>query len=77
VSRYRFIAAEKATYPVSLLCRVLRVSRASFYAWLHCEDDGWGARPVGLTRGIHWPCCPESDLSTGRGGCPRHPSPTK
>jgi putative transposase len=34
VSRYRFIAAEKATYPVSLLCRVLDVSRASFYAWL-------------------------------------------
>jgi putative transposase len=34
VSRYRFIAAEKATYPVSLLCRVLGVSRASFYAWL-------------------------------------------
>jgi putative transposase len=34
VSRYRFIVAEKATYPVSLLCRVLGVSRASFYAWL-------------------------------------------
>jgi hypothetical protein len=34
VSRYRFIAAEKATYPVSLLCRVLDVSRCSFYAWL-------------------------------------------
>jgi putative transposase len=33
VSRYRFIAAEKANYPVSLLCRVLGVSRASFYAW--------------------------------------------
>jgi putative transposase len=35
VSRYRFIAAEKAHYPVSLLCRTLGVSRASFYAW--CE----------------------------------------
>jgi putative transposase len=34
VSRYRFIAAEKATYPVSLLCRTLGVSRCSFYAWL-------------------------------------------
>jgi len=33
VSRCRFIAAEKAYYPVSLLCRVLGVSRASFYAW--------------------------------------------
>jgi putative transposase len=33
VSRYRFIAVEKATYPVSLLCRTLGVSRQSFYAW--------------------------------------------
>jgi transposase InsO family protein len=33
VSRYRFIAAEKASYPVAILCRVLGVSRASFYAW--------------------------------------------
>jgi putative transposase len=24
---------EKASYPVSLLCRVLEVSRAGFYAW--------------------------------------------
>jgi transposase InsO family protein len=34
VSRYRFIAAEKATYPVAILCRTLGVSRCSFYAWL-------------------------------------------
>jgi putative transposase len=33
VSRYRFIAAEKAAYPVSLLCRTLGVSRKAFYAW--------------------------------------------
>jgi len=32
--RYRFIRAEKARYPVSILCRVLRVSRSGFYAWL-------------------------------------------
>jgi putative transposase len=31
--RYRFIRAEKATYPVSVLCRVLTVSRSGFYAW--------------------------------------------
>ena len=31
--RFRFIAAEKATYPVALLCRCLRVSRSGFYAW--------------------------------------------
>ena len=31
--RFRFIAAEKAQYPISLLCRCLRVSRSGFYAW--------------------------------------------
>jgi putative transposase len=33
VSVFRFIAAEKATYPVSLLCRLLGVSRSGFHAW--------------------------------------------
>jgi len=33
MSRYRFIDAEKATYPIALLCRVLRVARAGYYAW--------------------------------------------
>jgi putative transposase len=31
--RFAFIAAEKATFPVRLLCRTLAVSRAGFYAW--------------------------------------------
>ena len=31
--RFQFIAAEKATFPVRLLCRTLQVSRAGFYAW--------------------------------------------
>ena len=31
--RFGFIAAEKAAFPVRLLCRMLRVSRAGFYAW--------------------------------------------
>jgi putative transposase len=30
---FRFIAAEKANYPISLLCRVLGVSRSGFHAW--------------------------------------------
>jgi putative transposase len=33
VKCFRFIAAEKATYPISLLCRVLGVSRSGFHAW--------------------------------------------
>ncbi len=31
--RFAFIAVEKASYPVALLCRVVKVSRAGFYAW--------------------------------------------
>jgi putative transposase len=31
--RFRFIAAEKAKYPVAVLCRCLGVSRSGFYAW--------------------------------------------
>ncbi|HEY3316575.1 MAG TPA: IS3 family transposase [Bacillota bacterium] len=33
VSRYRFIEVEKADHAVSLMCRVLTVSRAGYYAW--------------------------------------------
>ena len=30
---FRFIDAEKALYPISLLCRVLKASRSGYYAW--------------------------------------------
>jgi putative transposase len=30
---FAFIAAEKATYPISLMCRVLGVNRTSFHDW--------------------------------------------
>jgi transposase InsO family protein len=33
VSRYRFIAVEKAHHSVVLLCRVLGVAKSAFYAW--------------------------------------------
>jgi transposase InsO family protein len=33
VSRFRFIAAEKANHKVVTMCRVLQVSRSGFYAW--------------------------------------------
>ncbi|MGW0366845.1 IS3 family transposase [Streptomyces sp. NPDC002990] len=37
---YRFIHAEKACYPVTLLCRAMKVARSSYYAWC----DGEAAR---------------------------------
>lgn len=41
--KFAFIAREKATFPIDLLCRVLGVSRAGFYA-AQC-------RPVPARRG--------------------------
>ena len=43
--RFAFILAEKASYPVALLCRVLNVARSGFYAWCrrpestHAKED--------------------------------------
>jgi putative transposase len=34
VKCFRFIAAERAHFPISFLCRVLGVSRSGFHAWL-------------------------------------------
>ena len=33
MSRYRFIQAKKADYPLAALCRALHVSRSGYYAW--------------------------------------------
>lgn len=35
---YAFIEAEKTTFGVALLCRLLKVARSSFYAWLAGES---------------------------------------
>ncbi len=33
MSRYRFINAERATFPVAIPCRGLGVARSGYYAW--------------------------------------------
>jgi putative transposase len=38
------IEAEKATFPIAWMCRMLRVPRASFYAWRHRVETPTGAR---------------------------------
>ena len=37
--RFAFIDVEKASYPLRILCRVLRVSRSGFYAWLRRQPS--------------------------------------
>ena len=32
--KYRFVAAERASYPVRLLCKIVGVAASGFYAWL-------------------------------------------
>ena len=39
--RFAFVDAERAVYPVSVLCRVLRVSRPGYYAWQHRRESKW------------------------------------
>lgn len=53
MSLFRFIAAEKANYPVSLMCRVLEVSRQGFHAWLRRHPSRRWVADVRLLELIH------------------------
>jgi transposase InsO family protein len=52
VSRYRFIAAEQAQYPITVLCRAVGVSRAGFYAWKQRRVSARAQADVALTAEI-------------------------
>lgn len=56
MSRYRFIAAQRAVYPVRRLCAVLQVSVSGFYDWLK-RDRSPRARTnealAGRIRAVH------------------------
>jgi transposase InsO family protein len=54
--RFAFVEEERATYPVSRLCRALAVSRAGFYAWHgrpESKRDGEDRRLAVLVRAAH------------------------
>jgi putative transposase len=52
VKLFRFIDAERASYPVSLLCRVLRVSRSGYYDWKDRPLSKRAREDVALTEQI-------------------------
>jgi putative transposase len=43
VSRYRLVEAEKASFPVQFMCRMLGVSRSGYYGW---RDESPSARSL-------------------------------
>ena len=49
MNRFRFVQAEKARYAVALLCRVVEVSRAGYYAWAKRELSPRAKADVALT----------------------------
>ncbi len=67
MSRDRFIAAEKANYPVAVLCRVLQVASSGYYAWRRRQPSLRSQANAALTaqiRAIH-------ERSRGTYGAPR------
>jgi putative transposase len=52
VSCFKFIDAQKANYPISLLCRVLRVSRSGYYDWKNREPSKRSQQDAALTQRI-------------------------
>jgi putative transposase len=56
VNLFRFIDAEKASYPVSVLCKVLKVSRSGYYDWKDRSPSRRSREEIALTvkiREIH------------------------
>ncbi|MFJ3762978.1 IS3 family transposase [Streptomyces sp. NPDC090080] len=49
---YAFIEAEKTTHIAALLCRLLKVARSSFYAWLPGEKNR-RAKPAAVDALVH------------------------
>jgi putative transposase len=52
VRLFRLIDAEKASYPVSLLCRVLKVSRSGYYDWKNRSSSKRDRENAALTEQI-------------------------
>lgn len=65
--RFRFIAAEKANFPIRRLCLVMGVSRSGFYRWLNAKPSKRELEDRSLTEEI----CEIHRKSRGKYGSPR------
>jgi putative transposase len=65
--RFRFVAAERATFPVRTLCRVVSVAASGFYAWLRRGP----ARREGADQALRAPVGAIFAASRGTYGSPR------
>ena len=52
MSAFRLIDAERASYPVAMLCRMLGVSKSGYYAWRGRPTSGRRRRDAFLTEKI-------------------------
>jgi putative transposase len=52
MSSFRLIDAEKARFPVSMLCRVLKVSKSGYYAWKRRPPSKRSREDAALTQKI-------------------------
>ena len=50
--RCRFVDQHRAEWPVTVQCRVLQLSRSTYYAWLRRPISSAAARRVELTERI-------------------------
>ena len=46
--RFDFIRQQMKAYPVTLLCKVMNVSRSGFYDYFHSHEDGPDKRPTDI-----------------------------
>ena len=82
MSIYRIISAERASFPVSVMCEVLGVSRSGFHGWerrapsdralercvadLEDQGDPRATPEASTARGVCRPSCASARASTSR-----------
>lgn len=77
MSVYRIISAERASFPVSLMCQVLGVSRSGYYGWANgvpsdrALNDAWLTEKIreihARTRGVYGARRVHAELRLGEG----------